>query len=153
MQELALSARPEPSVSSEEDEWLRRARAGDSAAVAHVVHAHWERVQRLLLRVFGRRPDLEDLMQTTFLEVIRALPSFRGESSFSTFVAAIAIRVARRARRPPKVQRHARALDEVGELRAATPLADENAGRSEALRRAHTLLEGISEPKRVAFLL
>ena len=154
MRELASVARWDGSVSSRDEvDWVRRAQAGDPVAVTHVVHGQWERVQRLLIRVFGPRPDLEDLMQTTFLEVLRALPAFRHESSFSTFVAAIAVRVGRRARRPAKVQRYASPIDDTVELRAEQPLADERAARARALDRARELLERIAEPKRVAFLL
>ena len=55
--------------------------------------------------MFGPRQDLEDLVQTTFLETLRALPGFRRESSLSTFISGIAARVVMRARRPSKVVR------------------------------------------------
>lgn len=154
MQDLALVARLGPGVAAEgEVDWIRRAQAGDPEAVEHIVRTQWERVQRLMMRLFGPRQDLEDLVQTAFLETLRALPSFRHESSLSTFVAGVAIRVGRRARRPTKVQRGARALEDVGELVSKTPGPDEGADRAEALRRVRAILEQVSEPKRVAFLL
>jgi RNA polymerase sigma-70 factor (ECF subfamily) len=134
-------------------EWVRRAQAGDPAAVDRLIRAQWPRVQRLLIRVFGPRQDLEDLVQTTFLETLRALPSFRHDSSVSTFVAGVALRVGRRARRPSMVQKNSRALDDANELMSVLPGADEQSDAAEALRRVRAILEGIAEPKRVAFLL
>ncbi len=38
-------------------------------------------VERVLGRILGATPDLEDLVQTTFIEAMRALPRYRGEAS------------------------------------------------------------------------
>src|SRR5688500_13983773 len=87
----------------EEIQWVARAREGDARALDWLVRSQWDRVERLLRRILGPRQDLEDLVQNTFLETLRALPSYRGESALSTFVAGIAVRVARRAMRPSLV--------------------------------------------------
>lgn len=133
--------------------WIAKAQAGDARALDWIVRAQWQRVQRLLSRVWGPRQDLEDLVQTTFLETLRALPSFRRESELSTFIAGIAIRVARRALRPSLVVRHAVSLDDVDSPSARTSAPDAQQSQSEALRRVHRILAQVAEPKRVAFLL
>lgn len=133
--------------------WVERVCRGEPAAVDWMVRSHWERVQRLILRMGGARQDLEDLVQTTFLETLRALPSFRRESALATFISGIAVRVVLRARRPSKVARSALPLERAGELESVQPGPDVEYERSEALQRLHTILERISEPKRVAFLL
>jgi RNA polymerase sigma-70 factor (ECF subfamily) len=138
---------------AEELAWIARAQQGDAAALDWLVRSQWDRVQRLLVRVFGPRHDLEDLVQTTFLETLRALPGFRRESSLATFVAGIAVRVGRRARRPTKVLAASRALDEVAELRSQAASADTRFEGAEALRRVQRIVMRLSEPKRVAFLL
>jgi DNA-directed RNA polymerase specialized sigma24 family protein len=61
-----------------ESGWIERIQRGDPVAVDWLVREHWGRAERLLVRLFGRRQDLEDLVQTTFLETLRALPNFRG---------------------------------------------------------------------------
>src|ERR1700754_3064879 len=66
-----------------EDAWVERVCSADPAAIEWMVRSHWERVQRLILRMGGPRQDLEDLVQTTFLETLRALPSFRRESALA----------------------------------------------------------------------
>ena len=143
-----------PSVATEDELiQIRKAQAGDARALDWIVRTQWHRVQRLLTRIWGPRQDLEDLVQTTFLETLRALPSFRRESELSTFVSGIAIRVARRALRPSLVVRHSVALDDSPLQLSAHGSLDKQLGDVEALRRVHTILGGVSEPKRVAFLL
>ena len=132
---------------------IRKAQAGDARALDWIVRAHWQRVQRLLTRIWGPRQDLEDLVQTTFLETLRALPSFRRESELSTFVSGIAIRVARRAMRPSLVVRQSVAIDDVSAQLSTSGSLDTQLRDVEALRRVHTILTGMTEPKRVAFLL
>jgi RNA polymerase sigma-70 factor (ECF subfamily) len=133
--------------------WITRAQAGDPLAVEWLVRAHRERVERLLVRVFGARQDLEDLVQSTFLETLRALPNFRRESSLATFILGIAVRVGRRAGRPSKVARGSQGLDQVSELRSLAPSAETRLEHKQALLRLQLSLERLSEPKRVAFLL
>ena len=60
-----------------------------------LLRAELPRVERLLVRILGPRQDLDDLVQTVFFEVLRAWPKFRGDSSASTFVGGIAVRVGR----------------------------------------------------------
>lgn len=139
-------------MTEDERQWIQRAQAGDAQALDWIVRTQWERVQRLLLRVWGPRHDLEDLVQTTFLETLRCLPQFRGDSALSTFVAGIAIRVARRALRPSLVRRHAVPLDGADPRSSASP-PDCVAHDAEALRRVRAILAAVAEPKRVAFLL
>ncbi|HKP62736.1 MAG TPA: sigma-70 family RNA polymerase sigma factor [Polyangiales bacterium] len=136
-----------------ESGWISRIQRGDPVAVEWLVREHWGRAEGLLVRLFGRRQDLEDLVQTTFLETLRALPNFRGESSLGSFVCGVAVRVGLRACRPTKVARSSMSLEQVAELTSADPSAEADFERAEALRRVQLILDKISEPKRVAFLL
>src|ERR1700755_3623145 len=56
-------------------------------------------VRRLLLRRGVNESDLDDLVQETFVTVHRLLPSFEGRSSLSTWLHAVAWRVAANHRR------------------------------------------------------
>lgn len=136
-----------------EDEWVRRAQRGDPEALGWLVRTHGPRLQRMFLRVFGSRDDLEDLVQNTFLELLRALPGFRHESAFSTFLTGIGVRVGRRALRPGRVMQKSVDLDRAAHVQHGASAPDERARASELLRRVHLLLEDVAEPKRVAFLL
>jgi RNA polymerase sigma-70 factor, ECF subfamily len=127
-------------------------RAGDPAAAHAFVREHGPRVQRLLIRLLGPRQDLEDLVQNTFLEALRALPGFEGRSELSTFVLGIAVHVAQRAMRPRKLDRLRVGLDHADQLAGPVRL-DERASQAEALRRVRRYLAEVAEPKRIAFML
>jgi RNA polymerase sigma-70 factor (ECF subfamily) len=151
----AAAADADRNVAAQEElQWVRRAREGDARALDWLVRSQWERVERLLRRILGPRQDLEDLVQNTFLETLRALPSYRGESALSTFVAGIAVRVARRAMRPSLVIRKSVPLEALVERGSAQSGGGEaQVQEAEALRRVRAILERVAEPKRVAFLL
>ncbi len=65
---------------------------------------HSTRIYRMLVRVVGSSADAEEVAQEAFLKAWQALPGFRGEAQFSTWLFRIAIneanrRLARDARR------------------------------------------------------
>ncbi|MBL8915999.1 MAG: RNA polymerase sigma factor [Archangium sp.] len=51
-------------------------------------------VARTLFHLVGRRPDLEDLIQDTYVRLLKAVPSFRGDSQFRTFLFRVCANVA-----------------------------------------------------------
>ena len=59
-----------------------------------IVRDHQETVFRTLLRLTGTREHVEDLAQEVFLRLYRALPGFRGDSLFTTFLYRITFNVA-----------------------------------------------------------
>lgn len=69
-----------------EPELIARAKAGDQAAFEQLVVENQNRVYSLALRMLGNPEDAQDTAQEAFLNAWRALPSFKGESSFSTWV-------------------------------------------------------------------
>jgi RNA polymerase sigma-70 factor (ECF subfamily) len=134
--------------------FVRRARAGDGDAFEALYHAHVDGVFRLITRLVGPDSEREDLVQQVFLELHRALPGFRGESLFSTWLHRIVVRVAydhlRRRRRRPVVA----LKDEDLEALIAPDETPEAAARQrELLRQALGLLDRIKPKKRIAFLL
>lgn len=136
----------------ESERWVARAQAGEAQALDWLVRQHAVLVERMLVRLLGRRQDLDDLIQITFVETLRALPTFRGQSAFSSFIAGIAVRVARRAMRPGLVARlRAPFVEEQFTPSAAGPDVQLEAQRR--LDRVRAVLARLPEPKRVAFLL
>jgi RNA polymerase sigma-70 factor (ECF subfamily) len=76
-------------------EQARRAQEGDRQAMEALVLRHQAAVARLLWR-FARTPaDLDDLVQDTFLRMVRGLPSWRAELPFSHWLLRIATNVGR----------------------------------------------------------
>jgi RNA polymerase sigma-70 factor, ECF subfamily len=69
---------------------VRAARRGDLDAFGELVRRHEQPIFRLALRMLGTRTDAEDAAQDAFLQAWRALPRFRGSSSFGTWLYRIA---------------------------------------------------------------
>ncbi|MBT0571361.1 RNA polymerase sigma factor RpoE [Curvibacter sp. CHRR-16] len=70
---------------------------GDQQAFRLLVLKYQRRVQRLIARLV-RDPDwVEDLAQETFIRAYRALPQFRGEAQFYTWLYRIAVNTAKKA--------------------------------------------------------
>jgi len=147
---VTMQGRPAADLVSADDRWIASLRAGEAAALEQLARVEAPRVAGLLRSLLGPRADIEDLVQTVFLETCRALPGFRGESAVSTFVGGITVRVARRAMRPSAWLRLR--SEWVDEPRAhGNP--EESAQQAEQLRRVHDALERLSSKKRAAFLL
>jgi RNA polymerase sigma-70 factor (ECF subfamily) len=133
---------------------LDRARAHDPKAIEQLFIAHAPSIERVIGRLVGPTPDLEDLVQTAFLEALQALHRFRGEASLKTWLTSIAVHVAQHHLRAGRVRRHV-ALEAVPEERLA-PTPSDQAHRLDERRlaaRLHVLLDRISAPKRIALLL
>ena len=77
---------------SDEEEWIGQARAGDQAAFRKLVERHSARAIGLARRMLGSDADAEEVAQDSFVRAWRALPRFRGDSSFSTWLHRIVVR-------------------------------------------------------------
>ena len=69
-----------------QDRTVRGAQLGDAAAWEQLYTSHRRRVYGLCLRMVQNPSDAEDLMQETFVQVLRKIRAFRGESAFSTWL-------------------------------------------------------------------
>ena len=74
---------------------VRKAQAGDKRAFEVLVSKYQRRILRLLGRILHNQSDVEDIAQETFLKAYRALPKFRNESAFYTWLYRIAVNTAR----------------------------------------------------------
>jgi RNA polymerase sigma-70 factor (ECF subfamily) len=74
---------------------VARAVSGDEGAFEELVRRHQRAVYNLAYRLLGSRDDALDAAQDAFLRCYRALPRFRGEASFRTWLIGIAINVCR----------------------------------------------------------
>jgi RNA polymerase sigma-70 factor, ECF subfamily len=87
-----------------EAEAIRLACRGDSRAFERLYKLHSGRVYRLCLRITGNPSESEDFTQEAFLQLFRKIHTFRGESSFSTWLHRLTVNVVllgiRRRRRP-----------------------------------------------------
>jgi RNA polymerase sigma-70 factor (ECF subfamily) len=92
-------------VRPEEKDVLARARAGDQDAFTELVRAHQHEVFTLALRLVADRELAGDVTQEALIRAWRALPKFRGDAKFSTWLHRITVNVAWSQR--AKARRHA----------------------------------------------
>ena len=95
-------------MTSTDEELVARSKGGDADSFNQLI-LRWERpIYALAYRVIGREEDARDVCQETFLRAFRALPGFKGEAKFSSWVYRIALNLCRdwmrRQRRAPTVQ-------------------------------------------------
>ena len=136
--------------------WLAGAKAGDADCIGEMFRDHVGTVERVVGRLVGPTPDFEDLVQNTFAEAMRALPRFRGDASFKTWLTSIAVHVAQHHLRAGRVRRHV-ALELVPEESYSLDDGRANAEQQLDERRLgpalYALLDKIAAPKRVALML
>lgn len=124
------------------------AQAGDLHAFETLVRRHQDAAYRVALRMLGSRLDAEDAAQEALVQAWRRLPSFRGESRFSTWLYRIVTNRCLNVR-PARVR--AEALPDV--------LIDRRSDTLEALERSerlHELVRGLldlSAEQRAALVL
>lgn len=85
-----------------ETELIQRARAGEEAAVEALYRRYAPRVYAVVRRLAGDDALAEDWAQETWIRVVRALPRFRGESKFSTWLHRVAVNSALQGQRKRK---------------------------------------------------
>lgn len=153
------------STSEPSDETLAaRAAAGDASAFEAIVERFQARVFRLVCRL-TTETDAPDVLQETFLQVYRHLPSFRGESQFGTWLYRIATNAAlmhrrARARRPsepldsflPRFDDHGKHAATPAELQVVSR-ADELLDRQVLADKAREVLARMPDIYRDAFVL
>src|SRR5262249_36375199 len=82
-----------PAVEPSDEALAARAAAGDDSAFEAIVQRYQARVFRLACRLTSDT-DAPDILQDTFLQVYRHLPTFRGDSQFGTWLYRIAMNAA-----------------------------------------------------------
>ena len=83
-------------LTQEEDQQLvERAQRGDKRAFELLVIKYQRKLGRLLSRMVRDPGEVEDVTQEAFIKAYRALPNFRGESAFYTWLYRIAINTAK----------------------------------------------------------
>ena len=105
---IEVLPRPSPHMTWTDEELVAKSIRGDADSFNELV-LRWERpIYALAYRTIGREEDARDVCQETFLRAFRALPGFRGQAKFSSWLYRIALNLCRdwirRERRTPVVQ-------------------------------------------------
>ena len=139
---------------------VERAQSGDRRAFDLLVLKYQQRVGNLIGRYVRDASEVLDVTQDAFLKAYRALPGFRGESAFYTWIYRIAINTAKnhmvaQGRRPPGDDVDAEVaeqLDVGGRLReTATP--ERELLRDEIADNVQAALDDLPEELRTAVVL
>jgi RNA polymerase sigma-70 factor (ECF subfamily) len=70
-----------------------QAREGESVAFTTLYERTRDQAWRVLFRVVGPSPDLEDLVQEVYLQLMKALKGYRGDSKVTTFLHRVCVNV------------------------------------------------------------
>jgi RNA polymerase sigma-70 factor (ECF subfamily) len=95
-------------MSEQELDWqiVQRVQQGDQAAFNLLVKKYQHRITNLISRYVSNHGDVADVAQEAFIKAYRALPGFRGDSAFYTWLYRIAVNSAKNylvasSRKPP----------------------------------------------------
>ena len=141
------------SVVGDASDLVARCRAGEPAAFRQLFREHRVAVTRLVHRMTGGSPDLEDLVQEVFVQVHKSLGGFRREAQVGTWIYRIAVNVVlmhRRAQRS-RLTSLPVPLEAVSVNEAEQP--DEQLARRRRVAALYRLLDRMSEKKRTVYVL
>ena len=142
-------------------ELVARVQAGDKQAFDLLVLKYQRKIMRLLSRMIRDQAEVEDVAQEAFIKAYRALPQFRGDSAFYTWLYRIAINTARNwlasnSRRPSTPSSYenedGETFDEMDNLTDNTTPESELASRQIA-QTVNKAIEDLPEDLRTAIVL
>jgi RNA polymerase sigma-70 factor, ECF subfamily len=141
-----------------DEELVTRAQDGDVDAFNQLI-LRWERpIYALAYRVLGREEDARDVSQEAFLRAFRALPGFKGQAKFSSWLYRIALNLCRdwmRKQRRAPVQQIPEGIDPVemaGETGPAESI-EELVARKELSEVVSEAMKLLPEEQRTAIVL
>ena len=101
------------SIDDVDAQLVARAKSGDTRAFEMLVVKYQRRIERLIARMVRDVDLVQDIAQESFIRAYRAMPQFRGDSAFYTWLYRIAVNTAKKAlgdlKRDPLVTESARA--------------------------------------------
>jgi RNA polymerase sigma-70 factor (ECF subfamily) len=115
-------------VDNDDAALIERCRAGDVAAFEPLVEKYRQRVWRLAYNTLRDREEAWDVAQEAFIRAYQALPSFRGQSAFYTWLYRIVMNVAADRARSRGAQGRAFGTERVPEEDWERVLSDQNPG-------------------------
>jgi len=91
MAEPAARQDPESPAPADEEALVRRVRLGDLEAYDELVRRYQERIYATIYHMTSNHEDANDLAQESFIKAFQALKTFKGGSSFYTWLYRIAV--------------------------------------------------------------
>jgi RNA polymerase sigma-70 factor (ECF subfamily) len=141
-----------------DEELVARSIGGDAESFNELI-LRWERpIYALAYRTIGREEDARDVCQETFLRAFRALPAFRGQAKFSSWLYRIALNLCRdwmrRERRAQVVQEPEDVnLLELAAAREPAESIEDLVARKDLARSVEKVMARLPEEQRTAIIL
>jgi RNA polymerase sigma-70 factor (ECF subfamily) len=143
---------------------VKRAQSGDTRAFEMLVVKYQRRIERLIGRMVRDVDLVQDIAQESFIRAYRAMPQFRGDSAFYTWLYRIAVNTAKKAlvdlKRDPLVSESSLSNHDEGEetSRAENELSDGETPEAllaskEIAEAVNAAIEALSEDLRQAITL
>ncbi|MCX8085409.1 MAG: RNA polymerase sigma factor RpoE [Rhodocyclaceae bacterium] len=141
---------------------VERVQAGDQAAFGLLVAKYQRKLLRLVMRLVRDPAEAEDITQEAFIKAYRALPNFRGESAFYTWLYRIGVNTAKnwllaQGRRMPTFSELEDGEEEGSELTGEQRHDEETPERlllsKEIGETVHAAMEALPEELRTAITL
>jgi RNA polymerase sigma-70 factor (ECF subfamily) len=143
---------------------IARVKQGDQKAFEMLVVKYQRRIERLIGRMVRDVDLVQDIAQETFIRAYRAIPQFRGDSAFYTWLYRIAVNTAKKAlvdlKRDPLVTESARSVrdDDDETSRVENELTDGETPEAvmaskEIAAAVNAAIEALSEDLRQAITL
>jgi RNA polymerase sigma-70 factor (ECF subfamily) len=145
-------------MASTDEELVEKSIGGDLESFNQLVK-RWERpIYALAYRVLGREEDARDVVQEAFLRAFRALPGFKGQAKFSSWLYRITLNLCRdwirRRNRTPELQAP-EGVDviELAAEQGPTESVEDVVNRKDLSRRVARAMGVLSEDQRTAIIL
>ena len=161
MAEPASISSPDESASTLEGDLVKRARRGELAAYDELVKRYQERIYATIYHMTSNHEDANDLAQEAFIKAFQALKSFKGGSTFYTWLYRIAVNKTINFLKQRKNKHHLSLNDLdfntehnpdlVALISEKTPHRD--AGLAELQKKLNESLLKLSEPHRMVVVL
>jgi RNA polymerase sigma-70 factor (ECF subfamily) len=147
----------------DEMELVQNAQSGDPVAFEQLVTRYDQQVLSIALSYTNHSEDAKDVYQEVFIRVFRALPGFRFESKFSTWLHKITTNVCLTHRTKTKRHRH-QSLDQeiarqdgsaytLSDVLAAGTSPDQESMNSEITEQVQKAMESLSPQQKLVFTL
>ncbi|MFM4725326.1 RNA polymerase sigma factor RpoE [Aeromonas veronii] len=143
-----------------DEQLVERVQRGDKAAFNLLVKKYQHKVVNLVARYVNNPGDVPDVAQEAFIKAYRALPTFRGESAFYTWLYRIAVNTAKnyltsQGRRPPSSDVEAYEAESYGGGEALQEVSTpENLALTDEIKRTvFSAIEALPEDLRTAITL
>jgi len=148
-----------------DNQLIEEIRQGRTGALDELVSRYETKVYNLAYRMLGNKEDAEDVLQDTFLNVVRSLSGFKSKSSFSTWLYRVATNAAltRLRQKSRREKSEEEFLDEVYSVKdmshSETPMVDWSDGPvkhlldDEARRTMSAAIDELPEIYRAVFVL